>query len=150
MFQRGVQNRSGSVAEFHAADSGGWLEISTSKMKLRYRLGSGALGSGNLLISWSDEQAIIAGSRAIKMTRIWWCAGDIAGRATAGTELGPLTRNGYFLLDDSHTAVWNSAGEWGSRVAPTDFPGLVLFCLRSRFQKFFSRDEKTRSLVRYR
>src|SRR5664279_5437967 len=47
-----VQNRNWTVPEFHAADSGGWLEITTSKMKLRYRLGSGTFGPNNLLISW--------------------------------------------------------------------------------------------------
>ena len=113
-----VENRNWGVTPFHAADSGGWLEISTSKMKLRYRLASGPFGPENLLISWSDE------SRADGQSEHHWkpgdkddknlggVPGDIAERATPGTETGPLTRNGYFLLDDSHTAVWNKAGDW--------------------------------------
>ena len=108
-----VQNRSNSFTEFHAADSGGWLEISTTKMRLRYRLGSGAFGPGNLQISWSDEQGDHRWKPGDKDDKnLGGVPGDIAGRATAGTESGPLTRNGYFFLDDSQTAVWNSAGTW--------------------------------------
>jgi alpha-glucosidase (family GH31 glycosyl hydrolase) len=113
-----VENRNWGRTEFHTADSGGWLEISTSKMKLRYRLGSGAFGPENLLISWSDESPSDEkgdyqwkpGDKNDK--NLGGVPGDIAARAVAGTEPGPLTRNGYFLLDDSHTAVWNSAGDW--------------------------------------
>lgn len=108
-----VQNRNWGGAEFHAADSGGWLEISTSKLKLRYRLGSGAFGPGNLQISWSDEQGDHGWKPGDKDDKnLGGVPGDIAERATPGKETGPLSRNGYFLLDDSHTAVWNSAGDW--------------------------------------
>ena len=108
-----VQNRDWSVPEFHAIDSGGWLEIATSKMKIRYRLSSGAFGPANLLISWSDEQGDHHWRPGDKDDKnLGGVPGDIAARATPGTEPGPLTRNGYFLLDDSHTALWNQAADW--------------------------------------
>jgi hypothetical protein len=108
-----VQNRDWSVPEFHATDSGGWLEISTSKVKLRYRLGSGAFGPANLLISWSDAQGDHQWKPGDKDDKnLGGVPGDIAARATPGTEVGPVTRNGYYLLDDSQTAVWNAAGDW--------------------------------------
>ena len=108
-----VQNRNWTVPEFHATDSAGWLEISTGKIKLRYRLGSGAFGPGNLLLLWSDEQGDHRWKPGDKDDKnLGGVPGDIAARATAGTERGPLTRNGYFLLDDSNTAVWNGAGDW--------------------------------------
>jgi hypothetical protein len=108
-----VQNRNWSGPEFHATDSAGWLEISTGQMKLRYRLGSGTFGPGNLLISWSDEQGDHHWKPGDKDDKnLGGVPGDIAERATPGKETGSLTRNGYFLLDDSHTAVWNKAGDW--------------------------------------
>jgi alpha-glucosidase (family GH31 glycosyl hydrolase) len=108
-----VQNRNWGAPEFHTADSGGWLEISTRKMKLRYRLGSGAFAPENLLISWSDEQGGHHWKPGDKDDRnLGGVPGDIAARAVAGTEPGPLSRNGYYLFDDSRTTVWNSAGDW--------------------------------------
>jgi alpha-glucosidase (family GH31 glycosyl hydrolase) len=113
-----VQNRNWSAAEFHVVDSDGWLEISTSKLRLRYRLGSGAFSPNNLLISWSDDQGDHQWKPGDKDDKnLGGVPGDIAERATPGTESGPLTRNGYFLLNDSHTAVWNKAGDW---VEPRD------------------------------
>jgi hypothetical protein len=32
--------------------------------------------------------------------------------AAAVHAAGPLSRNGYFLLDDSGTAVWDAASRW--------------------------------------
>ena len=113
-----VENRNWGTTEFHTADSGGWLEISTSKMKLRYRLGSGAFGPESLLISWPDDpQSGEKGDHHWKPgdkddKNLGGVPGDIAARAVAGAEPGPLSRNGYYLLDDSHTAVWNSSGDW--------------------------------------
>ncbi len=108
-----VQNRNWTAPEFHAADSRGWLEITTSKIKVRYRLGSGIFGPNNLLISWPDGQSEHQWKPGDKDDKnLGGVPGDIALRATPGTEPGPLSRNGYFFLDDSHTAVWNRAGDW--------------------------------------
>src|SRR5208337_2112591 len=38
--------------------------------------------------------------------------GDIAARAVPGNETGPLSRNGYYLLDDSGTAIWDQPTQW--------------------------------------
>ena len=141
-----VENRNWGATEFHAADSGGWLEISTSKMKLRYRLGSGAFGPENLQISWSDEKGDHQWKPGDKDDKnLGGVPGDIAARAVAGTEPGPLSRNGYYLLDDSHTAIWNTATDWveprGSDKSSQDW---YFFVYGSDFKDFLS--EMTRLL----
>ena len=92
----------------------GWLEIATEKITVRYRLGSGAFTAANLEVRWKVEQgqyswkpgdkdnANLGGTRTA----------DIAWRTEPVTDAGPLSRNGYFLLDDSHTAVWDPAAKW--------------------------------------
>jgi hypothetical protein len=37
--------------------------------------------------------------------------GDVETK-TPGKEPGPLSRNGYFVLDDSGTAIWNANTDW--------------------------------------
>jgi len=37
---------------------------------------------------------------------------DLAARNDPVVDPGPLTRNGYFLLDDSRTALWDKTTEW--------------------------------------
>jgi alpha-glucosidase (family GH31 glycosyl hydrolase) len=93
---------------------GGWLEIDTGKMTVRYRLGAGAFTAANLEVRWKDEQgahtwkpgdkdnANLGGVRTA----------DIAWRTEPVADPGPLSRNGYFFLDDSHTAVWDPAAQW--------------------------------------
>lgn len=108
-----VQSRTLGVTQFTSKESGGWLQITTSKLQLRYRTGSGAFGPGNLLISWSGDGANRSWKPGDKDDEnLGGVPGDIAARAAPGKETGPLTRNGYYLLDDSHTAVWNSGHDW--------------------------------------
>jgi alpha-glucosidase (family GH31 glycosyl hydrolase) len=108
-----VQSRYGQSSQFSSRQSGGWVEISTAKLEIRYRLGSGPFTSENLSISWSDEQGQHSWKPGDKDDRnLGGVPGDIALRTVPGNERGPLSRNGYFLLDDSHTAVWNSAADW--------------------------------------
>lgn len=108
-----VQNRHSQEAQFSARQSGGWIEISTQRLHLRYRLENGPFTGANLVISWSDEQGQHSWKPGDKDDRnLGGVPGDIALRTVPGNEPGPLSSNGYFLLDDSHTAVWNSAGDW--------------------------------------
>lgn len=108
-----VQNRHFEEIDVSSRSAAGWLEISSTKMRLRYRIGSGAFGPANLSISWFDEQGEHHWKPGDKDDKnLGGVPGDIALRTVPGNEPGPLSRNGYFLLDDSHTAIWNSAGDW--------------------------------------
>jgi alpha-glucosidase (family GH31 glycosyl hydrolase) len=108
-----VLNRKWGPVQFRAIDSGTWLELSTQRIRLRYRVRSGKFASDNLLISWSDEEGEHHWKPGDKDDKnLGGVPGDIALRLAPGNEPGPLSRNGYFFLDDSHSAQWNSANDW--------------------------------------
>jgi len=92
----------------------GWLEVDTGSMILRYRLGSGTFTADNLVVRWKDVQGEHTWKPGDKDDKNLGGvpAPDIAWRTEPGHEPGPLSRNGYFLLDDSHTAVWDSTSKW--------------------------------------
>jgi hypothetical protein len=93
--------------------SNGFLEIDTGKMTLRYRMDSGPFKAENLQIRWHDEQGDHAWKPGDKDDKnLGGVPGDIAERVVPGNETGPLSRNGYYLLDDSTSAVWDKANEW--------------------------------------
>jgi hypothetical protein len=93
---------------------GGWWVIETGKMTVRYHLGSGAFTPENLEVRWKDEQGEHSWKPGDKDDKNLGGVptNDIAWRTEAGNEAGPLSRNGYFLLDDSHTAVWDGVSQW--------------------------------------
>ena len=90
---------------------GGWLVMSTAKMVVRYKADSGAFSPENLRVSWGRAHS--------------WKPGDVDDKNLGGvpasmdnrstkevTDPGPLSRNGYFLLDDSHSALFDKATDW--------------------------------------
>jgi alpha-glucosidase (family GH31 glycosyl hydrolase) len=92
----------------------GWFTLTTERLSLRYKLGSGAFATNNLRIEWRDS------SRTHQ-----WKPGDaddqnlggvpasLDNRSTkAVTEPGPLSRKGYYVLDDSKTALFDQASDW--------------------------------------
>lgn len=135
-----VVNRKRGAVEYHTVDSGQWLEISTSKLTLHYRSRPGEFTRDNLMISWSDEEGEHCWKPGDKDDKnLGGVPGDIALRTTPGTEPGPLSRNGYFLLDDSHTAVWNRAGDW-AEPRPEDSGDDWYFFVYGRDYKSLFRD----------
>jgi len=94
-------------------EAAGWLTLRTGKVAVRYRPGSGAFGAQNLELHWSDgsgERSWRPGDKDDK--NLGGVPGDMAGLVTPVTNAGPLSRNGYFLLDDSHTALRDKAAAW--------------------------------------
>jgi alpha-glucosidase (family GH31 glycosyl hydrolase) len=91
----------------------GWVEIETGKMTVRYRLGSGPFTAENLRVLWRDEQGDHTWKPGDKDDKnLGGVPGDIAARAVPGKETGPLSRNGYYVLDDSGTAISDKASGW--------------------------------------
>lgn len=91
----------------------GWLNVTTDKMTVSYKVGSGPFGEANLKVKWSGS----SGERAWKPGdkddgNLGGLVGDIAHRTEPVTDPGPLSRGGYFLLDDSRTALRDKATEW--------------------------------------
>lgn len=93
--------------------SDGWLEINTDMMSLKYRIGSGSFNADNLIITWK-------GSDGVKS----WHPGDKDDANLGGvlptmdniTEFkdgpGALSKNGYFILDDSRSPIRDAKSKW--------------------------------------
>ena len=92
----------------------GWLVLATAKITLSYKLGSGPFSRENLRIAWKAE----SGERC-------WKPGDKDDKNLGGvpatldnrstvrvTDPGPLSRNGYYFLDDSRSALFDRAADW--------------------------------------
>ncbi len=92
----------------------GWLILTTEIFELRYKLDSGPFTNGNLRIQWKN------GSGAHE-----WKPGDVDDRNLGGvpasldnrstktvTDRGPLSRNGWYLLDDSKSALFDKTADW--------------------------------------
>jgi alpha-glucosidase (family GH31 glycosyl hydrolase) len=108
-----VVKREWPAVPYKTRQAEGWVEIDTGKMVVRYRLGSGTFGTENLRVLWRDGRGEHTWKPGDKDDEnLGGIPGDIAGRAVPGKETGPLTRNGYYLLDDSGTAVWDKPSEW--------------------------------------
>ncbi len=91
----------------------GWQSIKTNKLTLRYKEGSGPFTSENLLIEWQDGSSTHTWKPGDKDEQnLGGVPGDIAHRTVPVTEPGPLSRSGYFLFDDSRSALWNRSTEW--------------------------------------
>ena len=108
----GRANWPGVSAQVEEKD--GWLIISTGKMIVSYKLNSGPFSDSNMHIAWTDK----SGNHT-------WKPGDKDDRNLGGvpasldnrsmktvTDPGPLSRNGYYLLDDSHSALFDKATDW--------------------------------------
>lgn len=111
-----VQNRNqGSVAHT-AAVVNGWLEITTSAMKLRYQVGSGNFGGSNLQVlvntggmsgatgnvDWNEWHGVK--DRSPNNLGAWYRAFDNPAWLPELHD-GILDRDGWFNLDDTSAAV---------------------------------------------
>src|ERR1019366_3051490 len=109
-----------SVPSFVLRRAGGWLTIRTRKVTLRYRRGSGAFTTGNLVLALT-----IDGRRVLTAPSAANGAGNLGGwRRALDLLAGPvslnpglLSRAGWYVLDDSSTVLL-SQGAPGFTVRP--------------------------------
>ena len=103
-----------NAPQYDRSEKDGWLIVTTERMTVRYHKDSGPFGADNLAITWIDK----SGSRSWKPgdkddKNLGGVPGTMDNRSTfVVTDPGPLTRNGYYLLDDSHTALFDKAADW--------------------------------------
>jgi len=109
-----VLKRSWPEVSFQSRKVAGWLEVETGKVTVRYQLGSGEFTAKNLEVRSHDHGRDLQWKPGEKDDKNLGGvrAPDIAWRTQPVNEPGPLSLNGYFWLDDSHTAVWDSASQW--------------------------------------
>ena len=116
-----VVNRHLPVPKFSQKQQGGILEISTSQLTLKYRLGSGPFNADNLSIVSSP-----ANSQAFDWQPGQENTGNLGGTARTldgmnggidwnGKELdlgqGIVSKSGWYLLDDSNSHLLTGIGE---------------------------------------
>jgi len=100
-------------ASFTTNERDGWLEIQTQRMAVRYKIGSGPFGVDTLRVTWRDRTGDHNWKPGDADDRnLGGVPGDMGGLTTPVTTPGPLTRNGYYILDDSHSAVWDAETQW--------------------------------------
>ena len=96
------------------SEKDGWLMLSTGRMTVSYKLGSGPFSKDNLRIAWSDKSGTHdwkPGDRDAK--NLGGVPGTLDNRSmVAVTDPGLLTRNGYYWLDDSRTALFDKPTDW--------------------------------------
>lgn len=143
-----VMDRSPQACETKVADDGKWLSLTTPRLRLRYRLGSGPFTSENLRVDWSDAEG----------HHEWTCGvtdeqnlgGPVSSFNAIIEETRPektlppfppgfLSRSGCWLLDDSRTPVWNAAAGWIEPRADRDAQDWYLFVYGTEFRTLFER-----------
>ena len=108
-----VLNRNWPETPFQVAKTNGWLEIKTERLTVRYHSGTGPFTAQNLQVIWKEPDGEHTWKPCDKDDKnLGGVPGDIAARAVPGNETGPLSRSGYYLLDDSGTAIWDQPSQW--------------------------------------
>ena len=135
-----VLNRSNwPAAAVKTSEKDGWLEVSTDKLTLRYKTGSGAFTANNLTISWQDSSG-----------KHEWKPGDKDDKNLGGTtdwalqwietpptNPGLISRAGYTFIDDSRTPVWQDSTQWIAPRPEKDSLDQYLFIYGSDYLRFF-------------
>ena len=111
-----VQQRSWPKVAVQTTNKNGWLTMQTTRLKVRYRLHSGSFTKGNLSVAWRDSM----GSHlwhptekdSLNLGGIRYSLDGVRKGYLPKVQPGLLSRSGYFLLDDSHSPVWDSTKTW--------------------------------------
>jgi alpha-glucosidase (family GH31 glycosyl hydrolase) len=141
-----VTNRSLKCSDFSASSKSGWLTIKTKRVELLYQVDSGSFTSDNLRAIWYGETGLhqwapgvaddknLGGPPASFNSIYEDTAGD---KTLPNFPDGFLSRNGFCLLDDSSTPVWNEQSQW---IAPRQKSGAkdwYLFVYGDDYKGFF-------------
>ena len=89
---------------FTTSVRGGWRTIRTSRVRLRYRLGSGPFGAGNLRLSFGRATVTPAPGHSEGALGGWTRALDNLQGPVALND-GILSRDGWHVVDDTPTAL---------------------------------------------
>jgi alpha-glucosidase (family GH31 glycosyl hydrolase) len=121
-----VINRNLKVPEFRKKESGGWLIITTDKLVLKYKKGSGKFTANNLQVSFLDKNLKtvwkpgMANNGNLKGTyrTLDRCDGNLHQNNQGvyepiTLEDGLISRDGWFVWDDSKNFLFdNSDWKW--------------------------------------
>ena len=129
-----VVKRDWPAADFSVKEADGWLTIDTGKLTVRYRSGSGRFTAENLKIEWNQTGAPQAWAPGMSdpenLGGTLRCLDSITKDVVANYQPDPglLSRNGWFLLDDSLSPLWDSATQWIVPRPSADSQDWYFFC----------------------
>ncbi len=134
-----VLNRTWSPVEVKVSSENGWLVARSSVLTLRYLAGSAALSALTLRVSWTDAARDRSWSPGTTDSENLGGISHSLDGAREGRfpafEPGILSRAGYFVLDDSHTPVWDSASQWIRPRSDTGYQDLYLFVYGRKYAR---------------
>jgi alpha-glucosidase (family GH31 glycosyl hydrolase) len=134
-----VQKRDWRPVSIERREQKGWLVVSSNRLTLRYKLGSGAFTAANLTVLWNDQGGAAhewhpGDSDQLNLGGLTYSLDNVsaANLPKSGTDLespvndeipgidlvlakatpGLLSRSGYAFLDDSPTPVLNAQRTW--------------------------------------
>jgi Glycosyl hydrolases family 31/Domain of unknown function (DUF5110) len=132
-----VQQRDWPAVQVRSTQERGWLVLATDAVTLRYRQGSGAFSADNLEVTWHgsdgrvrrwhpgevDDRNLGGLTYSLDDVRTANVPADPrdspVGVVIPGIEVplqkatpGLLSRNGWALVDDSRTPLWNARAQW--------------------------------------
>lgn len=94
----------------------GWLIASTGILTLRYQLQPGPVTKDNLQIEWSDAKGKHSWSPGdTDSLNLGGISSSLDGARTGKLppfQSGILSRSGYYVLDDSHSPILDTAAHW--------------------------------------
>jgi len=111
-----IQKRKWAEVNVRTVRKNGWLIAKTSKMTVRYQLHSGAFKSDNLKVTWRDSTGTHSwhpGQKdSLNLGGLPYSLDQARRGALPNKKHGLLSRNGYTLIKDSRTPVWNAKKQW--------------------------------------
>ena len=101
------------LQSFDAAEQDGWLSVKTPRVTLRYRLGSDVFDKDTLSVTWPGGSWKPGTQDTKNLGGAWWSLDGLRGepRTTDGLP-GPMSRLGWFILDDSDSPIHDPQTNW--------------------------------------
>ncbi|MBB3186536.1 TIM-barrel domain-containing protein [Microbacter margulisiae] len=111
-----VVNRPSNTTKMTVKEANGHLIISTDNIKLKYLLGSGKFTKYNLNVKWiygnKQGEWMPGDSDTLNLGGLGSALDQASVKLLPSFTKGVLSKSGYFLLDDSHSAIWDKKKQW--------------------------------------
>ncbi len=111
-----VTNRDFPAVVLNVSQSNGWLSVATTEVTVRYHIGSGKFGGDNLELTWRDRKELRmwapGQADSANLGGVTYSLDGIRENNPPHFPPGILSRDGYFILDDSNSPLWDKQTNW--------------------------------------
>lgn len=116
-----VPKREWPPSKFRVTEKDGWLVINTGRAELKYRLGSDAFDESSLSVTWNGGSWKPGEQDTRNLGGAYWSLDGLPGEPPDLSPLpGPLSRLGWFIMDDSNDPIYDPQTNW---IKPREKPG---------------------------